>query len=221
MRTFKSGKRLLAAAGLIALTGLAPLSHSAAAQTASPLDKINHVIVIYQENWSFDSLYGEFPGANGIANAGATATAGRQERPALRHAAAAHRHQPEARRPRPALPGQPAGARRSTSPSTSPPDQKTGDLVHRFYQEQYQIDGGKMDKFVAVERRRRPGDGLLRRRPTCPKASWPSSTRWPTTSSTPRSAARSSTTLADLRLHARLAQRPGRSCRPARRQRRA
>jgi phospholipase C len=31
-----------------------------------------------------------------------------------------------------------------------PADQKTGDLVHRWYQEQYQIDGGKMDKFVTV-----------------------------------------------------------------------
>jgi phospholipase C len=30
-----------------------------------------------------------------------------------------------------------------------PPDQKTGDLVHRWYQQQYQIDSGKMDKFVA------------------------------------------------------------------------
>jgi len=30
-----------------------------------------------------------------------------------------------------------------------PPGQKTGDLVHRYYQEIYQIDGGKMDKFVA------------------------------------------------------------------------
>ena len=28
--------------------------------------------------------------------------------------------------------------------------ERTGDLVHRFYQEQEQIDGGKMDKFVAV-----------------------------------------------------------------------
>src|SRR3954471_21610231 len=35
-----------------------------------PLDRINHVIVIYQENWSFDGLFGKFPGANGIANAG-------------------------------------------------------------------------------------------------------------------------------------------------------
>ena len=34
------------------------------------LEKIQHVIVIYQENWSFDSLYGRFPGADGLANAG-------------------------------------------------------------------------------------------------------------------------------------------------------
>src|SRR5580765_5002346 len=38
------------------------------------IEKINHVIVIYQENWSFDGLYGKFPGANGLANAGAAAT---------------------------------------------------------------------------------------------------------------------------------------------------
>src|ERR671924_63817 len=42
------------------------------AQTGS-LQKINHIVVIYQENWSFDSLYGRFPGANGIDNAGAAA----------------------------------------------------------------------------------------------------------------------------------------------------
>ena len=29
--------------------------------------KIKHVVVIYQENWSFDALYGSFPGANGLA----------------------------------------------------------------------------------------------------------------------------------------------------------
>src|SRR3977135_1033382 len=32
------------------------------------LSDIKHIIVIYQENWSFDSLYGQFPGANGYAN---------------------------------------------------------------------------------------------------------------------------------------------------------
>src|ERR1700732_775192 len=47
------------------LIGLAPSLH---AQTDG-LQKINHVIVIYQENWSFDSLYGRFPGADGLANA--------------------------------------------------------------------------------------------------------------------------------------------------------
>src|SRR5215467_4489673 len=49
---------------------LIALSIVPAAGAASPVDKINHIIVIYQENWSFDSLYGHFPGANGIANAG-------------------------------------------------------------------------------------------------------------------------------------------------------
>ena len=40
-----------------------------AAQSAG-LEKIQHVIVIYQQNWSFDGLYGKFPGADGLANAG-------------------------------------------------------------------------------------------------------------------------------------------------------
>src|SRR5205823_1694472 len=33
------------------------------------INKVDHVIVIYMENHSFDNLYGSFPGANGIANA--------------------------------------------------------------------------------------------------------------------------------------------------------
>jgi hypothetical protein len=31
------------------------------------LERLRHIIVIYQENWSFDSLYGQFPGASGYA----------------------------------------------------------------------------------------------------------------------------------------------------------
>src|SRR3977135_824862 len=42
------------------------------AQTDARRQKINHVVVIYQENWSFDSLYGKFPGANGLDQASAT-----------------------------------------------------------------------------------------------------------------------------------------------------
>ena len=37
----------------------------------NPLSNIDHIIVVYQENWSFDGLYGSFPGANGRASASA------------------------------------------------------------------------------------------------------------------------------------------------------
>ena len=63
------------AASASAPTTAAPVGNAMTAPTAtsaSGLNKINHVVVIVQENWSFDSLYGEFPGANGIANAGET-----------------------------------------------------------------------------------------------------------------------------------------------------
>src|SRR5262249_33050561 len=36
------------------------------------LQQIDHFVVIYQENWSFDSLYPRFPGANGIGSASQT-----------------------------------------------------------------------------------------------------------------------------------------------------
>src|SRR5262249_22504697 len=33
------------------------------------LNQIDHFVIVYQENWSFDSLFPFYPGANGIANA--------------------------------------------------------------------------------------------------------------------------------------------------------
>lgn len=50
---------------------LATLMGTAHAQTvvSRPMDKIDHVVVIFAENHSFDNLYGKFPGANGISNA--------------------------------------------------------------------------------------------------------------------------------------------------------
>ena len=33
------------------------------------IEKVGHVIVVYMENHSFDNLYGEFPGANGLSDA--------------------------------------------------------------------------------------------------------------------------------------------------------
>jgi phospholipase C len=44
-----------------------------AAKTYPGLEKINHIVVVYMENWSFDSLYGEFAGAEGLTEAKAWA----------------------------------------------------------------------------------------------------------------------------------------------------
>jgi phospholipase C len=40
--------------------------------SAAQLGDVEHIIVIYLENHSFDNLFGFFPGADGIATAGAT-----------------------------------------------------------------------------------------------------------------------------------------------------
>ena len=112
------------------------------------LQKINHVVVIYQENWSFDSLYGKFPGANGLDQAAATTPQVDKDGkpyPTL--------PQPLNTTFTPAVPDPRFPADMPVAPFDTTKyvgaNQLTGDLVHRYYQEQYQIDGGKMDKFVA------------------------------------------------------------------------
>ena len=59
-------------ATLLLVTGCtAPLpADSRSVAQPSGFEKVGHVIVIFQENWSFDGLYGKFPGADGLANAG-------------------------------------------------------------------------------------------------------------------------------------------------------
>lgn len=115
---------------------------------AGSIQNVNHVIVIYQENWSFDSLYGKFPGANGFASAGdAIKQVDKNGTPYPTLPQPIDNNQkppaPDARFPA-NLPVAPFDLNQYV-----PPDQLTGDLVHRYYQEQYQIDGGKMDKFIA------------------------------------------------------------------------
>jgi phospholipase C len=109
-------------------------------RTGKGLGKIQHLVVIYLENHSFDNLYGEFPGANGLANAGSKAT-----------------QVDLAGAPYATLPMPPGGAFPSGLPNAPfnidqyvPASAKTPDLVHRFYQQQQQIDGGKMDRFAAI-----------------------------------------------------------------------
>src|SRR5215468_11225519 len=51
----------------ISLCQISAHAFGAGPQPDPKLSKIKHIVVIYQENWSFDSLYGLFPGANGLA----------------------------------------------------------------------------------------------------------------------------------------------------------
>ena len=65
---------LLAGVGLAAALCAPAYAQNMPDAPKAGLNKIGHIIVIYLENRSFDNLYGTFPGANGIANAGAAAT---------------------------------------------------------------------------------------------------------------------------------------------------
>src|SRR5437764_1290730 len=72
-RSGGSGRRVLAVALALIMansTGAVPVTAQSAPQGAA----IGHFIVIVQENRSFDNLYGLFPGANGLANAGDATT---------------------------------------------------------------------------------------------------------------------------------------------------
>jgi len=103
------------------------------------INKVNHVVVIYLENHSFDNLYGQFSGANGLQNA-TTANTTQVDATGTPYNFL------------PAIPGTPAFPTNLTNTYFNidqyvPNDQITQDVLHRYYQEQMQIDGGKMDKY--------------------------------------------------------------------------
>jgi phospholipase C len=117
--------------------------------SAASLNDVNHIIVIYMENRSFDNLYGLFPGADGLDNAAATATqVDKDGKPYATLPLVIDTSQKDKH----------ADTRFPTNLANKPfdigkyaaMDTMTGDLVHRFWHEQMQIDGGKMDKFAAV-----------------------------------------------------------------------
>ena len=113
--------------------------------------------MIYAENRSFDNLYGLFPGADGIAEA--TPASYRQRD---RDGRELDRLPPVWKQaPNPDGSAAPDPAYRRDLPNRPfriddaegydmPLDVATRDLVHRFYQHEEQIDGGKLDRFAAV-----------------------------------------------------------------------
>lgn len=138
-RALAAGLSVSAATSLLAACGGAT-----ATPTANPFGKINHFIVLYQENWSFDSLFPNFPGADGISNASPTSLqqVNKNGVPYTNLPQPLDNGKIDKRFPA-NLPMKPFEAGLYV-----PADEKTGDLVGRFYQEQLQIDGGKMDKFI-------------------------------------------------------------------------
>ncbi len=108
--------------------------------------KIKYLIVLLQENWSFDSLYGFFPGAHGI-----------------KHSTRKQRQQIDLNgipftnsvpvinlatgQPYPQIPTYLPNGPFDLQPYL-PIDGLTGNLNHDFYYEQYQINGGQMNSFA-------------------------------------------------------------------------
>ena len=93
-----------AAAAVVAATAVAAAvgaTSGSAAKTASPtesLNAINHIVVIYEENHSFDNLYGSWEGVNGLANADAAHTTQVDQAGNAVRVPAPERRQPHARR---------------------------------------------------------------------------------------------------------------------------
>jgi acid phosphatase len=151
---------------VLSLILTAGLVTTAADAADSKLKSIRHIIVIYQENWSFDSLYGKFPGANGLARSSPASLnqtdrfdlslAGQSGMPFSLVSGTAVLTTP----PQPLNAGAidtrfapglntllPFDALDPSNSSLQPND-TTGDLVHRYWHEQSQIDHGTMDWFV-------------------------------------------------------------------------
>jgi phospholipase C len=114
------------------------------------LTNIENIVVIYLENHSFDNLYGLFPGADGLAQAprDQTVQTDRQGRPYTHlprvMSTLTKPPQPDVRFPE-KLPNQPFEISQFV-----PLHEKIGDPVHRFFQHQEQMDGGRNDRFAAV-----------------------------------------------------------------------
>ncbi len=122
---------------------------AAIAQTQAPagLNQIETIVVLYLENRSFDHLFGNFPGANGLANAGAAAIqvdANGKPYDVLPDPLDL-RKKPPARYEK--LPATLPNAPFKMNDSYKLGDQ-LGSLVHAYYQQQIQINGGLMNRFA-------------------------------------------------------------------------
>jgi len=122
------------------------------------LREIKTIVVIYAENRSFNNLYGNFPGADGLRNARAHAYLKRQkdrdgsvlaELPPIWTGLTAPGVTPPVTQAQTAHLPNAAFAIDEPNGFNLPSSVITRDLVHRFYQNQMQINHGKNDRFAA------------------------------------------------------------------------
>jgi len=136
---FASPALLAGVAVLVGATAAAP-----AAGMAPPgppprgLERMKHLVVLYLENHSFDNLYGQFPGADGFAFA-------HDYPPQVDSADRPYRTLPVTKDSR--LPDT-LGNHPFDLSAYVPEDEDPEDLSHGVDDERFQIDGGRMDRFV-------------------------------------------------------------------------
>lgn len=127
---------------------------AAPALAAENKDQIGHIIVISLENHSFDNVFGNFPGAEGLAQAKKSplqVDADGKPYDALppvrdfTHTPLSPPAPVDDKRFPEALPNAPFAIDDYVGKHDEIPDP-----THRFAQEQEQIDGGKMDKFASI-----------------------------------------------------------------------
>ena len=149
-------KKLVLAVPLTASIALGLYACGGNDDNHTDLNSVKNIVVISAENRSFDNLYGNFPGANGLQNVTATSAqqldrdgsvlatlppiwgglTGTGVTPAVTEAMTAR------------LPNSPFAIDDPAGFNT-PLSLTTRDLYHRFYENQMQINGGKNDKFAA------------------------------------------------------------------------
>lgn len=132
--------KIVLSIGAAAILSVGISAYRTPPSSAPKINKVGHVVVIYMENHSFDNLYGQFEGADGQTNAKPQNITQLDKD-----------GQPYA-----TLPPIPYSTAFPTNLPNHyfnidqyvPNDQETPDVTHRYYQEQLQINGGKMNKYA-------------------------------------------------------------------------
>jgi phospholipase C len=151
--------------GIVLLAVLGMLVTPGVAEAKGGMKKIRHVVVIYEENHSFDNLYGGWPKVEGRKDAPASHT--RQvDQAGAPYACLQQKDVNLATHPCSTFPNRPFTIDRFIPPMaktcprkgqsapdgvlapTGLPGGCTRDLVHRFYQEQYQMNDGRQNRYV-------------------------------------------------------------------------